>query len=49
MAGTRNYDFLVSDTKYLLTRLLIEIYVADQIVVDRGLWRGQVVLSFAVQ
>jgi hypothetical protein len=52
MAGTRNYDFLVSlKLLFHFDDLITEdrFGVIDQAVVDRGLRRGEVVLSSAIQ
>lgn len=48
MAGTRNYDFLVSITFGSATITLTRKNVVDQIIVDWGLRRGQIVLSPAI-
>lgn len=57
MAGTRNYDFLVSLPKHssgvLEVALLLiwdfSAFTLDQIAADRRLWRRKVMLSSAIQ
>lgn len=51
MAGTRNYDFLVSTWHhfhFFIQTYKLRAVALDKIAPDRRLWRGEVMLPFAI-